>query len=159
MFLLRAAQVGHWMGLYHTFQNGCTRGGDMVADTPFAAGPTTGCPAYRDSCSEPGQGALLAGCAPPAPVQSLCSACAQMHGGRLEAATVPLAAHPPAMCRRRAVAAIWHSPPARPRPLFAPADPIHNYMDYSDDVCMHQFTQLQHQRMESQFRQYRLAKK
>ena len=47
-------ETGHWLGLFHTFQGGCTNLNDQVVDTPAQASPTSGCPPTRDSCPAPG---------------------------------------------------------------------------------------------------------
>lgn len=49
-------EAGHWVGLYHPFQNGCANSncnsqGDQVCDTPPVASSTSGCPSNRNSCS------------------------------------------------------------------------------------------------------------
>lgn len=78
-------EVGHYLGLYHTFDSGCGSSsncygtGDLICDTNGEANPTSGCPSSKSSCGSP--------------------------------------------------------------------DPIHNYMDYSNDDCMWEFTPEQVNRM------------
>ena len=91
-------EVGHWMGLYHTFQGGCatsTSKGDAVADTPAVKKANFGCPAdTTDTC--PGNTGGLKG-----------------------------------------------------------NDMIHNYMDYTDDACMYEFTKGQQDRIDLMWTSYR----
>ena len=91
-------EVGHYLGLYHTFQDGCaggdaspgcTTGGDRVCDTAAEASATSGCPAGKNTCASGGD------------------------------------------------------------------DPIHNYMDYSTDICYTNFTAGQDTRMNTIVTAYR----
>ena len=47
-------ETGHWLGLYHTFQGGCSELNDEVVDTPSQSIATEGCPVGQDSCGQPG---------------------------------------------------------------------------------------------------------
>jgi hypothetical protein len=83
-------EVGHYLGLYHTFEGGCSSPGDEVDDTPYEREPAFGCPIGRDTCqSKPGD------------------------------------------------------------------DPIYNFMDYSDDACMNEFTLDQAERMNAMVQLYK----
>jgi hypothetical protein len=89
-------EVGHYLGLFHTFQGGCGSAaacyttGDRICDTNPEVTSRFGCPTGITSCS------------PPSP------------------------------------------------------DPIHNYMDYTDDLCMWEFTHEQARRVRCTIDNYRV---
>jgi hypothetical protein len=77
-------EVGHYLGLFHTFDGGCgnnncNNSGDLICDTNKESDPVWGCPGNPNSCSS--------------------------------------------------------------------QDPFHNYMDYTDDLCMWEFTPEQARRV------------
>jgi hypothetical protein len=82
-------ETGHWLGLFHTFENGCDQPGDGVADTPYEGYPTDGCPGLKNTCTAVGN------------------------------------------------------------------DPVHNFMDYAWDDCMHEFTPGQVARIHQSWAAYR----
>lgn len=86
-------EVGHYLGVYHTFDSGCGSAGDcygtgdLICDTNGESSATTGCPGSKSSCGNP--------------------------------------------------------------------DPIHNYMDYTDDGCIWEFTPEQVNRMRCTLQHWR----
>ena len=50
-------EAGHWLGLYHTFENGCVAPGDSVLDTPYQADGDNifECNESDDTCPAPGR--------------------------------------------------------------------------------------------------------
>ncbi len=49
-------EIGHWLGLFHTFQNGCTAPGDSVSDTAYQDNGNNifFCNESLDTCTQPG---------------------------------------------------------------------------------------------------------
>jgi Pregnancy-associated plasma protein-A len=47
-------EVGHWLGLYHTFEGGCDFPGDGISDTPSQANASGNCDLTRNTCAGDG---------------------------------------------------------------------------------------------------------
>lgn len=47
-------EIGHWLGLLHTFEGGCSEPNDLVTDTPAQGEPSSTCEVVKDTCELPG---------------------------------------------------------------------------------------------------------
>jgi len=47
-------EVGHWLGLFHTFEGGCSPRNDRVEDTPAELEPSMTCDLEKDTCESEG---------------------------------------------------------------------------------------------------------
>lgn len=129
MGLTAVHEVGHWFGLYHVFQGqSCSGSGDGVSDTPIQRIATEGCPTSQDSCP---------------------------NSAGADNVSISTAKW------RRA----WSTrpPPWTPQTLLETwltylRFQIHNYMDYSYDACMYEFTSGQNSRATSLYQRYRAGK-
>ncbi|KAJ3090857.1 hypothetical protein HK102_002458 [Quaeritorhiza haematococci] len=99
-------EVGHWLGLFHTFQGGCSYPNDGITDTVPQKFPSEGCPIGQKTCTRDD---FLRD---------------QQH--IFERAD-----------------------------LNVTQDPIHNFMDYSDDACMNEFTPGQAEKMRTEWTTFR----
>lgn len=43
-------EVGHWLGLFHTFEGGCEGPGDLIDDTPSQSEASSACDEAKDTC-------------------------------------------------------------------------------------------------------------
>lgn len=48
-------EVGHWLGLFHTFEGACSVRNDRVEDTAAEAFPSEGCNEQKDTCAADGK--------------------------------------------------------------------------------------------------------
>jgi hypothetical protein len=50
-------EIGHWLGLFHTFENGCNYPGDYVSDTPYQDDGENifSCEESLNTCPQPGR--------------------------------------------------------------------------------------------------------
>ena len=108
-------EVGHWVGLYHTFQGGCDGDGDHVDDTPAEAEPAqghvnNGCDVGRDTCPKD-----------------------------------------PGSDREQTLVSLPKKFVSHLISFLA----VQNYMDYSDDACMNNFTPGQVTRLKNQIATFR----